>query len=84
MKKILLAIFPLVLAGCASSGIDIVDRNNFGVKCSENATTPPNWQMCMKSAQATCGSQAVVNASQHAPTGSGNTDDAYFMTFQCN
>ncbi|NLY63379.1 MAG: hypothetical protein GX070_00235 [Alcaligenaceae bacterium] len=83
MKKILFVLFPIMLAGCASSGIDIVDRNNFGAKCSANANTPPDWAACMQTAQATCKPQSVINAAQHSPTGTGNPDDAYFMTFQC-
>ena len=83
MKKLLMLLVPVVLAGCASSGLDVVDRGNYGVKCSPNANTPPNWEMCMQTAQKTCGYQKPVNVSQHNPTGTGTAEDTYFMNFQC-
>ncbi len=68
MKKLLLLLVPVVLDG---------------VKCSPDANTPPNWEMCMQTAQKTCGYQKPVNISQHNPTGTGTPEDTYFINFQC-
>lgn len=84
MKKIIVLSLTLFLTACATSGnIDITNRNNYGLKCSQNAKSTPNWEVCMESAKQICGVQQVANVQQLSPTGSGDPNDSYFMTFSC-
>ncbi|WP_051532408.1 hypothetical protein [Brackiella oedipodis] len=84
MKKFIWCALALVLAGCASnSTIDLSNTNNFGLKCSKDAATAPDWNQCIENANKTCGAQKAVNIQQHEPTGSGSANDGYFVSFQC-
>ena len=38
----------------------------------------------MESAKQICGVQQVANVKQLSPTGSGDPNDSYFMTFSCH
>ena len=85
MKKIIVLSLTLFLTACAPSGnIDITDRNHYGLKCTQNAKSNPNWEICMESAKQICGVQQVANVKQLSPTGSGDPNDSYFMTFSCH
>lgn len=84
MKKIIFPLAALILAGCSTEKpIDISSSNSFGLKCSNDASTSPDWNHCMENAKQTCGARQVINAVQHDPTGSGAADDGYFLSFQC-
>ncbi|NLJ50536.1 MAG: hypothetical protein GX342_00105 [Alcaligenaceae bacterium] len=82
LKKLLLLAIPVILSACASK-IDLSDHNSYGLKCSDNPTTAPNWEVCQTNADRVCSPLKAVNIQQHAPTGSGSVDDAYFITFKC-
>ncbi|NOL50319.1 hypothetical protein [Pelistega europaea] len=84
MKKLIIISFTALLTACASSGsIDLSNRNSYGLKCSANASSAPNWEGCMATAQQMCSPLQVANVQQLSPTGSGAADDSYFMTFSC-
>ena len=81
-KKLLLIAIPLLMSACASK-IDISNHNSYGLKCSNSASTSPDWAACQTSADRVCSPLKAVNIQQHAPTGSGSADDSYFITFSC-
>lgn len=83
MKKLITILLITLLAGCALGRIDLSNHNSYGLKCSANAHSNPNWEGCMATAQQMCSPLQVVNARQLPPTGSGAADDSYFMTFSC-
>ncbi|MDY3330528.1 MAG: hypothetical protein SOX43_01055 [Pelistega sp.] len=84
MKKLIIISLTALLAACASSSkIDLSSRNNYGLKCSPNANSAPNWEGCMATAEQMCAPQKVAAVQQLSPTGSGAPDDSYFMTFSC-
>lgn len=85
MKKFIIISLSVLLTACALGGgsIDLSNRNSYGLKCSANATSAPNWEGCMATAQQMCTPAHVVNVQQLSPTGSGSSDDSYFMTFSC-
>lgn len=84
MKKLIIISLTALLAACSSTGkIDLSSRNSYGLKCSPNANSAPNWEGCMGTAEQMCAPQKVANVQQLSPTGSGSPDDSYFMTFSC-
>ncbi|NEN76347.1 hypothetical protein F9B74_08455 [Pelistega sp. NLN82] len=85
MKKLIIISLAALLAACTTTGnIDLSNRNSFGLKCSHNANSEPNWEGCMATAQQLCAPQQVGNIQQLPPVGSGAPDDSYFMTFSCH
>lgn len=82
LKKLLLIAIPVILSACASK-IDLSDHNSYGLKCSDSATTAPDWASCQANADKICSPLKATNIQQHAPTGSGSVDDAYFISFKC-
>lgn len=83
MKKLIIISLTALLTACASGSIDLSNRNSYGLKCSANAESAPNWDGCMATAQQMCNPLHVANVQQLSPTGSGSADDSYFMTFSC-
>ena len=83
LKKLLLIAIPVILSACATS-IDLSDHNSYGLKCSDSATTTPDWATCQSNADRVCSPLKATNIKQHAPIGSGTVDDAYFISFKCS
>lgn len=82
LKKLLLLAIPVILSACASK-IDLSDHSAYGLKCSDSVSTSPDWNACQNNADKVCSPLKASNIKQHAPTGSGASDDAYFITFSC-
>lgn len=82
IKNTLWLILPLVLSACASK-FDLSNSNHYGLRCSADANSAPDWQACHDNAQRVCAPLSAVHITQHAPTGSGSPDDAYFINFSC-
>lgn len=86
MKKLIIIPLTALVTACSVVGggsIDLSNRNSYGLKCSANAESAPNWDGCMATAQQMCNPMHVTNVQQLSPTGSGSADDSYFMTFSC-
>ncbi len=82
LKKLLLLAVPVILSACASK-IDVNSHNSYGLKCSDGASSAPNWKACQSNADKVCSPLKALSLRQHAPTGSGSADDSYFITFSC-
>lgn len=82
LKKLLLIAIPVILSACASK-IDLSDHNSYGLKCSDSATTAPDWNTCKTNADRVCSPLKATNIQQHMPTGSGSVGDAYYISFKC-
>ncbi len=82
LKKLLLIAVPVLLSACASK-IDLSDNNSYGLQCSDNATSAPDWATCQSNANRVCSPLQATNIQQHAPTGSGSVGDAYYISFKC-
>lgn len=84
MKKLIVISLAALLTACVTTGVDLSNRNSYGLKCSPNATTQPNWAGCLETAKQMCAPQNVSHVQQLPPLGSGSPEDAYFMAFSCH
>lgn len=76
--------FVGLLSACQTgTGIDLTNKDNYGLKCSAGPKSTPNWEGCMVSAKRICAPAQVINVKQLNPIGNGSADDGYFMTFTC-
>ncbi|NLP31720.1 Uncharacterised protein [Oligella ureolytica] len=82
LKKLLLLTVPVILSACASK-IDVSSHNSYGLKCSDSASTSPDWAVCQSNADRVCAPLKATDIRQHTPTGSGSADDSYFISFSC-
>lgn len=84
MRKIYIIALAGFLTACqVGTGIDLSNKENYGLKCSAGPNSQPNWEGCMVSAKRICAPLRVVNVKKLNPVGSGSKDDGHFMTFTC-
>lgn len=83
MKSLFALAGLLLLSACTQHLLAVEDNNQFGLQCSPNAHTAPNWVDCQARAQQICHPLKAQQFKQLPPMQSGSPDDSYFLSFAC-